>query len=79
MAGDNSEENASLRSPKLFGLLVLTMLLITLICLCAIVVLTFFTDQPLADIQNCAFGIFDWGFKFGAGALVGLFGGKVTA
>jgi hypothetical protein len=79
VAGDNSEENASLRSPKLFGLLVLAMLLITLICLCAIVGLTFFTDQPLADIQNRAFGILDWGFKFGAGALVGLFGGKVTA
>ena len=79
MAGEKPPEDTSLRSPKLFGMLVLAMLLMTLACLAGILGLTFFVGQPLADIQTRAFGVFDWGFKFGAGALVGLFGGKVTA
>lgn len=79
MAGEDPSENTSLRSPKLFGVLVVAMLLITLTCLVGIVGLTFFVSQPLAAVENKAFGVFDWGFKFGVGALVGLFGGKVTA
>ena len=79
MAGEDPSDNTSLRSPKLFGLLVVAMLLITVTCLVGIVSLTFFVSQPLAAVENQAFGVFDWGFKFGVGALVGLFGGKVTA
>lgn len=79
MSGGNPPDSTSLRSPRLFGLMVVAVLFITVVSFIAILILPFLASEPPTELQRTALTACDFGFKSGLGALAGLFGGKVSS
>ena len=56
----------------------LALIVLTFGCLVANAALAFGTTEPYSSVQDKIFEALDWGFKFGAGAIVGVLTGKAS-
>jgi hypothetical protein len=79
MNGGDQSETTSLRSPRLFGIMVVAVLIITFLSFVATLLAPLLVAEPPTALESRTLIACDFGFKSGFGALVGLFGGKVTS